>query len=89
MPLQQALPAGQQTPLQHTLGQQPLPHLLKPRLQIKSQFPLEQVGLELAGPGGQTLPQIPQLVGSVFVSMQTLLQHAVPDGQASPHRLQF
>jgi hypothetical protein len=38
-----------------------LPHIVVPSGQPEAQFPLEQ-----ARPGGQTLPQVPQLEGSEF-----------------------
>lgn len=82
-PPQQDCPGGQQVPAQQSccVGQQPIPHRLNPPLQAKSQPPLAQIGVELAGPGGQTLPQPPQFIGSVFLSLQTPPQHICPPGQ--------
>ena len=81
-PPQQDCPGGQQLPAQQAccIGQQPLPHRLNPLLQAKSQVPLTQMGLELGG-AGQTLPQAPQFIGSVFLSLQTPPQHSCPPGQ--------
>jgi hypothetical protein len=82
-PPQQDCPGGQQVPAQQSccIGQQPLPHGLNPVLQTKAQAPLAQIGVELAGPGAQTLPQPPQFSGSVFLSLQTPPQHICPAGQ--------
>jgi hypothetical protein len=76
------VPRGVQLPLQQAAPeeQQLLPHRECPGLQAKSQTPLTQVGLELAG-GIQALPHMPQFIVLALVSVQTPAQSLRPGGQ--------
>jgi hypothetical protein len=52
---------------------QRLPHLWKSFLQVKSHVPALQIAVALGTVVVQTLPQVPQLFGSVLVLTQTPL----------------